>query len=395
MSLELPNKILILDRDQALAQGLKVPLERYSIITSPTRDVNSAIYLFNQNIFPVALIEMDLDEMPGIVLAQKWRQSLNLEKRNTGIIIMVGNRSKLEGEKLRLIEEIAAAQIIYKPFTATQLIPMIHKAMKLRNRNIKVAELGVKIQTIASDPKNLSKAIDMVKAQADQIGPQSFDMIRNLYERHEKWEEALQLVHDQLRKFPEKTSLLSHKGRLLLKLGATEEALQALEQADQLAPNNIDRMNEMAMAYLQAQKPDLSVEKMRELIKFHPEDPDYKFKMFGELVKAGFDQHAQNLCHETTTPMEVIRHYNNLGVALAKSGKLDEAISEYKKCIAFCPKNKEIYRIHYNIALAYIAKKNPIDRHKALRSLDTCLHLKPEFEKAIRTRSQLTMKNSA
>ena len=168
-----------------------------------------------------------------------------------------------------------------------------------------------------------------------------------------------------------------------------------MEVADKIAPLNVERMNNLAMAYLAARQPDQCVHKMKQLIQFHPEDPAYKFGLFGQLVKAGFDEHAQSLCKETSNPREVVRHYNNYGVALAKSGKLDEAIEEYKKCILFYPTFKEVYRIYYNLALAHAQKRKKNDVDFAIDALEECLKLNPKFEKATKTKESLIGKELA
>ena len=57
--------------------------------------------------------------------------------------------------------------------------------------------------------------------------------------------------------------------------------------------------------------------------------------------------------------MSINPHYakahNNLGSAYIIGGRLDEAISEYKKALAIEPDNA---KAHHNLALAYYSKEN-------------------------------------
>ena len=51
----------------------------------------------------------------------------------------------------------------------------------------------------------------------------------------------------------------------------------------------------------------------------------------------GYDDHANQLCRETASPIEVVRHYNNKGVALAKEGNVEGAMVEYERSLQFYP----------------------------------------------------------
>lgn len=389
MEKDIPNKVLVVDRDQAIGQSIKMSLTRHKINVDFAKDVSTAHYLFNQNTYEVVLVELDF-EVHGLVLIQKWRKHEVERKKNTSFIVMAGNRNDREPEETMLLKEMSGIELIYKPFTAVQLIPLFKKIAEHKFKRMELEQLSDTVRTIGKDRSKLEDALQMVQSKAELLGSQTPHLMRELYEYHDMWENALAITDKYLQENPKEISLLNQKGRILLHQGRVEEALKCMELADQQAPNNIERMNEMAMAYLKVNNPDASVEKMRKLIEFHPEQPEYRFELFAELSKAGFDEHAQSLCAETCKPMEVVRHYNNMGVALAKSGDLDKAISEYKRSLAFYPHFKENYRIHYNIALALLSKRTRMDIESALKSLDECLKLNPKFEKAQRIKALLT-----
>ena len=192
-----------------------------------------------------------------------------------------------------------------------------------------------------------------------------------------------------LAKQPANTKLLNDKSKLLLQMGNTQEALAIMEKLDKVAPKNIERINSLAQLYLENQKPDASVLKMREMIDFNPEDPDLKFGLFSKLCEMGYDDHASKLCRDTASPLEVIRHYNNKGVALAKEGKIEAAIIEYERSLKFYPKFKDNYKIMYNLALALTSFKT-VDQHQnALEYLEKCIKQSPRYEKAHKTKSQV------
>jgi tetratricopeptide (TPR) repeat protein len=138
----------------------------------------------------------------------------------------------------------------------------------------------------------------------------------------------------------------------------------------------------MATLYLQTKEPQKSVEKFKELVKLKPESPDYKFEAFKKLYDAGYDEYAIAFGKEVAQPMEVVRHYNNKGVLLAKDGKVKEAIEEYTRALRFFPQFKENFRIYYNLALAHLQLKTAEDIKSAETFLKKALELEPTFEKA-------------
>jgi tetratricopeptide (TPR) repeat protein len=382
----LPQKILIVDSDKSVAQTLKGPLEKQGIKVDAAGDLGSALYMFNQSIYPVVFIDLAFEELPGLILIQKWRRHDLPEKANTGFILMSGNRNKGDATEEKLLAELDDIELIAKPVNPIAILSILKKAMGNRARRIRIWEVSQQAYKLASNSKTAASAIEFVKSNLKDLGLRGQDILREVYETQSQWKPALDVVDGVLRVKADNLGALNHKGRLLLKLGQTDEALKFMEMADKAAPNNIERINDMALAYLIAKQPDLSVDKMKQMISFNPESPDMKFEMFARLQEYGYDEHAIALCKDTTSPIDVVRHYNNKGVALAKNHQVDEAILEYERALKYFPKHKENYRILYNIALAHIGYKNRSHFEIALDYVKRCLELNPKFDKALKTK---------
>jgi DNA-binding response OmpR family regulator/Tfp pilus assembly protein PilF len=385
----LPQKILIVDADKSVGQGIKGALEKHNIKVDTASDLGTGLYMFNQNVYPVVLIELGFEELPGLVLVQRWRNHDVTDKRNASFILVAGNRDGHDPGQAKLIEELDDIEVIYKPLNPIHILPILKKAMITRARRMRFVEVSAQAMKLASRPETVQNAIDFVKTNLKDLGPRGHDLLREMYEAQKSWAKAMDVVDGILLQKPENLNAINHKGRLLLKLGRHDDALKYMEHADKLAPNNIQRINEMAMAYLAANKPDMSVKQMRELIRYHPDQPEVKFDMFAKLQEFGFDDHAINLCKATTDPLEVVRHYNNKGVALAKAGNVEGAIMEYERSLRFYPKYKENYRILYNIALAHLSFKTRSHYEIALDYVMRCLELNDKFEKALKTKEQI------
>ena len=103
------------------------------------------------------------------------------------------------------------------------------------------------------------------------------------------------------------------------------------------------------------------------------------------LISSIYQTEPDNRPQTPTKPMEVIRYYNNKGVELSKKGDFLGAIEQYRKALKLYPKFKENYRVHYNIALAYIKIKNKVSYQSAAESLEAALVVKKDFDKARNT----------
>ena len=378
----LPDKVLFIDDDPSIAQGVKDGLSRYQISVVDGKDLESSLYIFNQQRFEVVCVELDFEPMPGLVMVQKLRSVTLGDKRHCGIILMLGNKMDSNPGDQRLLHELRDIETIHKPFTTIQLLPILSRAKLARDQSLKYEEMKQTALKLGQNEDKLDKAVAMIEKQIPQLGVRGLEMLLELYEKHEKWDHALEITKQLIAKDSLHAGYANAKGRILLRMGQHEEALKFIEKADQAAPNQIERLNDLASLYLTMNQPDDAVNSMKKLIKFHPEEPNMKFDMFSKLYDYGFDEHAQGLCKSTTSPIEVVRYYNNKGVALKNSGNIEGALLEYERSLKFYPKFKENYRILYNIALAYVSMKTKESYLSAKEYLEQCLALKADFEKA-------------
>lgn len=376
----LPARILIVDDDPTVAQGLEESLGRYNISILKAADLQTAMYHFNQVRLEVVLVEVEFAPLPGLALVQKWRQHEMQDKRLTSFIMMSGS-SRTAAED-GLIRELGDLEIIMKPFTAIQILPVISRAFANRQRTAQFFELKSRLVEPYERRGDLNKAVEQVHKQMANLGPRGLPLLIDLYEKAGQYEQALAVVTGMLEKDNNNIALIGAKGRLLLRLGKVGEAKEYMERADKAAPSNIDRINEMATMYLKLKDPTNSLKKMREFVALNPEHEDVKFEMFSRLYEHGFDEQATSFGRSVSKPMEIVRHYNNKGVMLSKDGNVAAALTEYKRALKFFPKFKENYRIHYNIGLACAQMKTSESLKEAEENLTVCLELEPDFEKA-------------
>lgn len=376
----LPQKVLVVDDDAAVVTNIGETLGKLGIKTEKASSLETALYLFNQQRFEVALLEVEFSPLAGLALVQKWRKHESVDRQSTAFIMMTGN--KVDDSNAALTKELGDLETIVKPFSTVQILPYLARALVTRKRLAAYLELKNKVLDYYVKTGDFEQAAAAVQKQLPVLGEKGLSLLYDLYEQGGKFNEALATMQPLLDKDPTNIVLLNTKGRLLMRLGRHAEAKEVLLKADEVAPMNIERINHLVTNYLQTKEPEKAVDRMKEVVGLSPEQPDLKFEMFSKLYDHGFDEHAVSFGKEAAKPMEIVRHYNNKGVVLAKDGDSDMALLEYERALRYFPKFRENYRIHFNIALANLQHKSLDGCETAVKHLKICLEMSPDFDKA-------------
>jgi tetratricopeptide (TPR) repeat protein len=376
----LPTKILIIDDDPSVGTALENAMARHKITVVKASDLETALYKFNTERFEVVIVELEFGPLPGLALIQKWRAHDVFEKRNTGFIVAASSQRSAGQDNLT--SELSDIETITKPIKDIQLLSVLAKALGNKNKSQFFAEAKVRVIDPYLKQGHTQKAADKATSMIPEVGNKAERLLLDIYETSDRFKDCLDTAVKMLITAPNDINLIGTAGRMHMKLGNFKEAKTYLEKADQLAPQNIERLNALASMYIQSKDPAKSVGVFKELIKLNPESPDYRFEAFKQLYDAGFDEQAVTLGKEVAKPMEIVRHYNNKGVMLSKDGMVAEALLEYKRALMFYPKFKDNFRIYYNMALAHMSLKTPDDLAQAKNFFTKALDLEPTFDKA-------------
>ncbi len=376
----LPHKVLVVDHDDLFLVAVKQMLESQKIQALTANTWENGLYLFNQNKVEVAILEMDMPGLPATALIQKWRAHDIRNKRDAGFIVAV-SRQKSSGS-VALVQELEDIIIVEKPVSLPILISSLVGALKKSQAREKYNEVDYKVIEPLLKQQKYDKAMEFAKNNLESTGPKGVFKSALIHKMAGDRTRARELLEGLSAADPNSIKYYNELGSLNLEDGKIEEARKYFEKADKLAPLNIERLNQMAEMYLQAKEPEKSIEKMTELLDLNPEQPDVKFSMYEKLLKSGFEKHAQSFCKETSTPVELVRHFNNKGVMFSKGSQFEESLQEYEKALKLFPGNKANHRILFNMAISHINKKSPTDLAKAKALLVEALKLDPEFAKA-------------
>ena len=378
----LPSKVMIVDHDQATINQFEKFFASKGIKMLSTKTWSDAMYVFNQHKFDMVIVELELEEMSGLTLIQKWRNHEIESKRDVAFVVCSGHKRSQEDEAL--ISELENIGILTKPLNFHILIKTIADMFAQAQSFIQLKELENKFIRPLLAREKYDKVLDIANKKLIPLGDTGKYRTALLFEEMERNEEALTQLEELRDAHPQDMKYCNEIGRINLKLGNLDEAQKSYELANKLAPRNLDRLNEMAGLYLRMQLPDKSIETYREIINLNPDDPDIKFEIYNRIYDAGFHEHAQNFCKQTSKVLDLIRHFNNLGVMHSKKSEYDLAIEEYEKARRLIPRSKELYRILYNMAIAHINLKSAEHIEIADDLLEQSIKQKPDFEKAIK-----------
>jgi tetratricopeptide (TPR) repeat protein len=389
----LPKKILVVDSDPMVGNLCQRYLRRYDISVLTAYDLSTALYRFNQNRLDVVLIDINFRELPGLAVIQKWRSHDFFEKRHTGFVVLTGP-SRQSGQE-KLASELGDIEVSTKPIPEPQLIPLLSRALVAKQ---KLALLhSIKDQFIFPHLRSgeADKAIAMARTLIEKYGNSAKKILLEVFEYNSNWDQCLSFSLEMLKDDPADPFLLNMAGKMHFKTGEFELARKYMEQADTLAPQNIDRVSTLAKVYLKTKDPQKSAKKYKELLDLCPENPNLRFDAMKNILDAGFAGSAAEFGSEFGRPEEVIKYYNNRGVALSKAGKTDEAMVEYENAIKFFPQSKQNCLIFYNMALAHLKTNSTQKAVNAISCLRRSLELDPSFEKAKLKLQSLLADNSS
>ncbi len=376
----LPSKVLVVDSDLAYCRTIENSLAKYKINVASATDGSTAVYRFNHDIFDVALVEMNFHARSGLALIQKWREHESIERRSTGFINVYSHVRQAGQENL--IRELGDILNTHKPIAMGVLISLLAKAKLIRDQNLKYYELKNNILSFFDKSKDIDKTAELIKKKFPNLGVKGLELLYDFYEKAGKWEYAWDVVAKLVQEKPEDLSTVNLAGKVLMHKKDYALAKTYLEKADSLAPLNIERLMNLGKVYTNLKQPDDAVKKFKEANQLTFDEASPKLDALDYLMDHGFEEHGKKFCHETTAPIEIVRHFNNKGVLCSRSGEYETALQEYNRALKFYPKFKENYRIHFNIALGHLNKKTKEDQEIAIENLKTCLALSPEFQKA-------------
>ena len=155
---------------------------------------------------------------------------------------------------------------------------------------------------------------------------------------------AERIVRDLLKKHPTDVSAIRILADIGFKLGQLKDAQHLLTRCLELAPEFHAARHSLALVLMRRQQPEAALREAEKLLAIEPDNPNFLTLKASIVARIGDQQKAIELYER------VLAHYPNqartqmsYGHALKTIGKLDDAVSAYRKCTRLSPEVGEAY----------------------------------------------------
>ena len=386
-------KVLLIDSDISAFKALENKLKQQKIDLYYAGDLQTALYRFEKQYFNVVITDANFPELDGLAIIQKFQSHDSLDKRNFWSLLTISKA--ITKEQKLLLEELGGISRIQKPFNQASFASMVQKAHNSQIRRSLAQKVRTSILNQYKKTGDISEALEETSQSKDTLGSEYSHLLIELLEKISE-EKALKYIETLPEGAMSPIKQLSLKGDLYLKCGYLEQAREAYEKANEFAPQNLERLKSLVDVYLESKLPEEARKTQQKLIDLSPENPDLKFDFFNQLCEHGYEDIASQFCQEISTPLEVVKFYNNMGVINIKSGDVDTSLEEYNRALSLYPKNPKNYMIHYNIALAHLKNKSAKNRiQTAKEHLEMALSINPKYDKATDLLTRIGGKSTA
>jgi tetratricopeptide (TPR) repeat protein len=193
-------------------------------------------------------------------------------------------------------------------------------------------------------------------------------------------EEAIVHLQKALQIDPAYAEAYNHMGSALMKKGQAGEAIGYYQKAVQLNTSYADPYNNLGVAFLRNGQVDEAIAYYKKAVTINPGSAEMQYNLGNALARKGNWADAI-ACYQAALSTErdfvkAAKIRNNLGAALEKLGKSDEALEQFSQAVQI---NGNYPEAHCNLArmLAQLGR-----RDEAVGHLREALRLKPGYEEA-------------
>ncbi|MGD9610212.1 MAG: tetratricopeptide repeat protein [Desulfovibrionaceae bacterium] len=304
-----------------------------------------------------------------------------LKVDHTSDLFVVVLTTEVERDKLVLLHELGADNIITKPISPDTLIEKIAFTVKPRGQIGEFMDHGRQLL----DAGNPLEAAKMAK-QVLNMKPNSpsgllllGDALRGLGRRDDalmaytQAEKGARLFLEPLKKI----AALHHDE------GNTSEELHFLERLDKLSPLNVDRKVDIGTGYIKLGDPEKAKICFDQAVRIATKEALDAVSRVTQAIAARCMESAPELSEQylrqalnarkNMLDRSDIETFNRLGLMLRRQGKWSEAITEYRRALKISPEDAGLM---YNISMAFTEGRQYIE---AYQYLDRALTLNPDL----------------
>ncbi|WP_029458739.1 tetratricopeptide repeat protein [Solidesulfovibrio alcoholivorans] len=289
----------------------------------------------------------------------------------TNELFLVVLTTEVERDKLVLLHELGADNIITKPISPDTLIEKIAFTVKPRGQLGELMDKGRQSLDMGN-PLEAAKAAKQV-LDLKPNSPSGLllmgDALRAMGKRDDalraytQAEKGAKLFLDPLKKIAE----------LHREEGNTQEELKFLERLDKLSPLNVDRKVDIGAGYIKLGDADKAKLAFDQAVRIATKEALDAVSRVTQSIAVRCMESAPELSEQylrqalntrkNMLDRSDIETFNRLGLMLRRQGKWQDAIVEYRKALKISSNDGGLY---YNIAMAYTEGRQYIEAYQYL-----------------------------
>ena len=197
------------------------------------------------------------------------------------------------------------------------------------------------------------------------------------YYQNGQFNDAEKLAESITSKFPKHQFAWKVLGAVFGATGRKFDALDAIQTAVELSPQDATAQNNLGITYQELGKLDEAEASYKQAIALKPDFAGAHYNLGVTLKALGkLDEAKASYKQAIALKTDYAEAYNNLGITYQELGKLDEAEASYKQAIALKPDYAEA---HYNLA-TLLQELGKLDEAEA--NYRQVIALKPDYAEA-------------
>lgn len=352
------SKCLVIEPDDVVRKQIVEILQRCGVTTVVDfADGESGFQWVKEKNQPQLIIqEWRIPKIAGPILLQRFRN----EGLSEVPVFIVS--SYVQQTDVPLLKEMGAAGVVGKPFEEKRFVDGLLNAL-LQNslaNDYSVIERRIRQALAAgrrSEADELRVKLDGLKGVT--LGIRRYIDAEFAFAEND-FNAAREAAIDAARYGNETVLVLNLLGKSLMKLGDFDFALRCFTNAQNLSPQNVERLCNIAETNLELaeqQKRDEAIDKAKEMDADAQVVKETQAKI---AITTGDTELAEEALSDLESLVSFFSFMNNKAVAMSKSGKFEGAADLYANVINALKTKKpaEWYVVSYNLALSQIKMEN-------------------------------------
>lgn len=344
---------VIVESDSAIQKDLSSALQEMGVEKIQVfGDGRSALDFLKDNEDNDLIIqEWKIPQVTGPIFLQKAKDECG---QSAPFILYT---SLIDQNDSQFLKEMGVACVMTKPTSRTEIIKNIIWTVQQERSPTEKKALERKFRQ-ALDEKDLSEAASIMQrylaGSGISVGAKLLMEAEMSYFQGD-FERAREQAFGALKNSGDSIFVLNLLGKIMMQLRDVVTALKCFEKAQELAPQNLARLCQIAEIQADLGQEEMAEKNLAMVSELDPDSETLKESRVKIAINSG-DGDAKALMGQLKDAENVVSYMNNLAVAMARCGKVEDGISQYKKTMQSIPDERAdlIATVQFNLALAYL-----------------------------------------